>query len=800
MKNFILKLLLLYSFTGFSQNFDVKGNIIDAQKRAISYVNIILQSDDTSYIKGTTTIKNGSFQFNQIKKGNYTLKVSYLGYKNYSQKIKLHNSLILDSIVLNQTSQTLSEIELTTKKPLVEQKTDRLIFNIANTILSDKNTWDILKNTPSVFIMQNKVMVRNSSADIYINDKKVQLTTNELKSFLESTAGNEVKFIEVITNPPAKYDAAGNAIINIVTKNNSLGHKGSFYGDYTQGTFPKYTFGINHFYKTKSTAIFANYSFRPTKKIVSLDEGVNFFDTNNDLETAWLSNLDITTRSQTHNLLFNVDYTINKKTTISLSTLSFFQPKEDTFNKTLGTIFGENQVLDSTYFAISNSKKDYKNLSYALDFSRKLKKDGEKITTGISYNYFNNNDNQNIKTEYFLPDDSFIRNNQFSVNTNQEIEIYTAQLDYTLPIKKSSKFETGIKASIIDSKSDFKPFDFVLDEFILNTSRADLFLYNEMNLAIYTSYEKTLKKWYYQFGLRGEYTNTKGNSSKLNQVNRDSYFKVFPTIYLNYFPSDIHNFSFTYGKRISRPKYLQLNPFQSFFSDFSANMGNPDLLPAISHKLDFTYMLKNKYRFNLFYNQQKDKAEELSFQDNETNLIRFVFSNLEKRIISGFDYYTNFSLSKRWSVSTNYTVYYKEITFNALESQNKLITNSLWRNVFRVTSNLSLLKDKSLNTSVNFTYASPSIMGSYKQGKRNFIGLDFQKKIWENKAVLTLNISDLFNTDNIDIWTKYQNQDNGYFQKDETRTIKIGFRYNFGNRKLKENKEEKRIKEKQRLD
>jgi len=800
MKNIIIKLLLLFSFYSFSQSFNIKGKVLNLHKTPISFVNIILQSNDSSYIKGTTTNENGFFYFDKLKNDNYILKISYLGYEERFRKIVLDNDLILNSIILVESAENLSEIELTAKKPIIQQKTDRLVFNIENTLLSNKNTWDILKNTPSVFVMNDEILVRNSAIDIYINDKKIQLTSNELKSFLESTAGNNVKSIEVITNPSAKYDASGNAIINIVTKyNTSLGSKGSIYGDFTQGVFTKYTFGINRFYKNKKTAIFANYSFKPTKDLVTLDDTINFFDSNNEIASTWLSNLDITTNSLTHNLLFNLDYNINNKSTISLSTLNFFQPKNDTFNKTLGSIFNDNQLLDSTYIANSNSKKDNKNLSYALDFSRKLEKDGEKITTGISFNYYDNDDNQNIATSYFLPNDSFIRNNQFLVNTDQNIKIYTAQIDYTLPLTKSSKFETGTKISIIDSKSDFKQFNSETGIFILDTSKSTIFLYDETNYAFYSNYNKKLKKWYFQFGLRGEFTKIEGKSTTINEINKDDYFKLFPSLFLNYFPSEKHNLSFTYGKRINRPKYSQLNPFQSFFSDFAANIGNPNLQPAISHNLDFTYMLNKKYRFNLFYNNQKDKAEELSFQNNNTNLIEFVISNLEKRIVTGFDFYTNYSITKKWDITADYTLYYKKITFNTLESQNRQITNSLWRNVFRVTNNVTFLKNKSLNTSINFTYASPTITGSYKQNKRNFFGIDIQKELWEKKAVLTLNITDVFNTDNINIRSKYQDQDNGYLQKNETRTIKFGFRYNFGNTKLKENKIKKLIREKERF-
>lgn len=778
-----------------AQEFSIEGRIIDFAKENITFINVTLQSKDALFLKGVTANKEGHFVFSQIKDGEYILKISYLGYEDYIQKIRLDKNVVLNPIQLKVSSEVLSEVELAIKKPIIEQKKDRLIFNIKNTILSNKNAWEILKNTPSVFVTGDNVFVRNATVDVYINNKKIQLTSRELKTFLENIAGNTIKSIEIIANPSAKYDAQGNAIINIVIKETALAYKGSVYSDYTQGKYSKYTLGMSHFYKNKKIDIFGNYSLRPYKKVVSLDESIHFMD--NNLRSSYLSDIEIITESNTHNLLFNIDYVLHDKSTLSLSTLNFIKVKEDTNNKTNGIINNENNITTNTFLANNFSDKDNKNLSYALDYALKLKKEGEKITTGISFNYFDEDNKQDVNTSYFLPNNILITNNRFLVDTNQKVKIYTAQIDYTLPIAKKVNFETGAKISIINSESKFQQFDFISGNYVLNVLKSDTFLYDEVNYAAYINYNKSFEKWSFQFGLRTEYTDVKGNSITLNEINKDNYLKVFPTAYLNYELSKNNSFAISYGKRINRPKYAQLNPFQSFFSDFSANVGNPNLKPAISHNLDFTYIFKQKYRFNVFYNLEKDKPEELSFQDNQAKQIQFIVTNIDKKINTGFSFFTNYSITKRWTASINAIMYYKQVDFKTY--LNTLVSNNLWRKILRINTNVALLKDKSLNLSGNFGYASPSLIGSYVQGNRNFVGLDFQKKMFKNKATLTLSISDIFNTDDVDLRSKYLNQDNGYFQKDETRTIKLGFIYNFGNKRLKENKKEKKIKEKERL-
>ncbi|MCF6349713.1 MAG: TonB-dependent receptor [Flavobacteriaceae bacterium] len=793
-------LLLLFTYVGFSQTNSINGKIITKDNSPIIFANIALQSNETKIKKGTTSNEEGFFSFSEIPKGNYTITVFYLGYKNYTKQIVVNQDININSITLEEDTKALEQVEITVQKPTIIQKAGKLIFTIKNTVLSDQDSWKILNNTPSVFINKDKLLVKNNVATVYIDNKKIQLPAEELKSFLENLSGNTIKSIEVIANPSAKYDADNNAIINIVLKEIFKdSYKGSVNANYTFGKLDRYNLGTSHFYKNKNISITSNYSFTSNKNIIEESESINFFDTNNNIISNWYAATDNSKENQNHNVLFNIDYNLSKKSTVSLSTLHNFLINEENNIKTDGIVFDTQNNIESTYFSNNKSIRDNQFLSYALDFSHKLKKEGEKITTTFNYSLYDNKQEQNVNTDYFLPGNTFIRANTFRIQAEQEINIYAGQVDYTLPIKNTAKFETGVKIAVIDSENDFKQFDFS----ILNIEKSNMFLYDEINYAAYAKYENELETFYYQFGLRGELTNLKGNSITFDNtiINDVDYFKLFPNIVLNYYPNNKHDFVLSYKKNINRPKYSELNPFLFFFSDFAANVGNPNLRPSIQHIIDFTYVLKRKYIFNLFFSNREDKVTEISFQENDTNIVKYTNVNLNNYQSIGLLINTTNNITKRWSLFTQLFLVNRDYDFVAIESDNELINKTKFSYNIKLVNNLTLLKDKSLKASLIYQYVSSDNINGSSEISR-FLKTDFtlQKQLFKNKAVLTFGIDDIFDTAKGVMVTKYKNQDIRYFSDHDTNLIKIGFRYNFGNNKLKGQNNKKTTKEEKRLE
>lgn len=785
----------------FSQKTALTGVIKTQDSIAIPFCNISLLSKDSVFIKGTYSNKDGFYNFENLKTNNYQLKITAIGFNEFNKHINIDKQQNIIDIVLQPKIEEITKVEISAKKPTVIQKPDKLIYKVSNSILSDRNTWEILKNTPTVFIDQEQITLKGGKTAIYVNNKKIRLKSSELKSYLESLNGNIIESVEVIDNPPAKYDADSNSIINIILKKKTaLGYKGSLNISDKQRTYASFNYGTNHFYTTKKWDFFLNYNYSPEKFIITMDEYINYYNNDNEIDSKWNSFYDLTYHQESHNAIFNADYKINKQNKLVLTTSSYFQPGNTITILTNGEIFNNDNLVTQKYNAKSFTKTDSKNLFYALDYIKDFNKKGENLTFSIAYNYYDNINNQNVNTNYLDKDDVFINDNKFKVNSNQTVNIYTSQLDYTLPLKNKLKFETGTKISQITTLNNNNHFNYFDDYYLIDDTKTDEFDYNELNYSLYTSLSKKWKKWRGQIGLRGEYTKTEGDSKKLSIITNNNYFKVFPSLYLNYTPSKKHVFLLNYNKRIERPKYRQLNPFQSYYSDFTVTIGNPQLLPAIKHKLNFVYMYNRKHRLNLFYEYQLDKPEEISHQNAESNILESVFVNLDKKINAGVNYYSNITITKRWSLVSNIIIYYKLNQFKSIDNPTVLVTEDLWRQVYIITNNFEFLKDKSLQASINYTYASPSIKGAYTKGIRKFVYIDISKKIWNKKASINLRIGDVFNTQYISYKSKHLNQDNGFYQKNESQYVKLGFIYNFGNRKLRENKKLKNSSEKKRID
>ncbi|OYX27649.1 MAG: hypothetical protein B7Z06_03800 [Flavobacteriales bacterium 32-35-8] len=263
-----------------AQDLTLSGKVVDANNLPLAYTNVVLLMDeDNAPLKGTTTDDEGFFKIDHLKSGNYQLKITYLGFKTYTQSINLNADTNLNAIILEEDTQELGGVLVVAKRPSVKRLVDRLVFDVENSTLSNNNVLDVLKFSPGVFVYDGKITVKNSEPIIYINDRRIHLSSSEVQQLLEGTSAANIKSIEVITNPPAKYEAEGGAVINIVTSKNIIaGYNGSVFGNYKQGfEYPKYALGTSHFFKTDKLNSYLNYNVSPRKDFRHNDEFVNFF-------------------------------------------------------------------------------------------------------------------------------------------------------------------------------------------------------------------------------------------------------------------------------------------------------------------------------------------------------------------------------------------------------------------------------------------------------------------------------------------------------------------------------------------
>jgi len=800
----ISSLIFLFSLSSFSQQFSVKGSVKDEKNIPISYCNVTLTEISNSTISGTTTGDDGAFLFENLKQADYILNVSFLGFKSYRDTISLNKNLIVDDIVLEEQTQNLEGVTIITKRPTIKRQIDRLVFNVENSTLSNNNVLDVLKNTPGVLVFDGSITVKNSSPTIYINDRKVHLSSSDIQQLLEGASASNIKSIEVITNPPAKYEAEGGSVINIVTNKNIIsGYNGSIYGNYKQGQeYPKYSLGTSHFFKTETVDAYINYSISPRRDYRHNNESINFIE-NNQTISSWETDFRRTRESTNQAINSNIDFKLNEYNSLGISTNLFLSPRDnnDIFVNSLTEVFDANNVLDSTFNSLNHKVDETYNLAFTVDYSHKFKKEGEKISANAHYTDYDFSSYQNVDTDYFLPNETApFRKNRFQTYSSQKIKLFTGQIDYELPIKNSAQFGTGLKVSSINSESVLNQFIFVNGEKEEDLLNSDTFLYDEMNYAGYASFSKDWDHWSIKTGLRAEYTDIKGNSLLANQVNNSDYLKIFPSFYVAHSFNEHHDLYFNYNKRINRPRYSELNPFKYFLNDNSYITGNPNLKPEIDDVFTLGYMLNKKYTFEVYYRHENNPTLEIILQDNDENLIKYINTNIDRNISYGLDFTTYTKIIPNWNLYVLSSLFYEENQFYySQDTNNILVTNDQWSFYSQVINYFSFLKDKSLTVDMSYLYISPIANGPSNVSSRHGLDVNLKKTFWNNKASLSLGVTDVFNTQNFTQTNTYLNQDYILKSRLENRLFTVGFNYKFGNTKLKNNQKDIDLEERDRL-
>ena len=792
-------LIFLFYFTcilSFGQDFYVSGKVLDEQGLPVAFANVILTTkQDSTIVKGTSTDEIGFFKLTSIKEDSYTLKISYIGYKEITKELNVSQDVELGTIILQEEAQNLDEINLVYTKPTFKKEADRFIFNVENSALVEGNILQVLKSTPGVLVINSNITVKNTSPTVYINDRKVNISSLELTQLLESSSANNIKSIEVITNPSAKYDASSGVVLNIVmSKNLVTGYSGNVFTNYEQGVFPKYYAGMNHYFKSDKINFYANYSYSDKKENREDIEDINYFDDNQNIEQYWQSITNRNKWTDTHNLNLNFDYTFNENNTLSFSSSLLFIPYYKYKKENITNVFDGSKQLDFYYDSNNLEDTEKHNLAFDLDYDHKFSK-GE-LMLSAHFTDYDNQQGQNVISNYYDQDDSFTGTTAFRTNNLQHTKIYAAKADYSLPLSESSSFETGLKTSHIQTNSTSTQYDIINGQEILNPNNSDDFDYKEDIYAAYVNYSKDWEKWSIILGLRTEQTNIEGKSVLNNLTNNQDYLEWFPTTSFSFKPTDKFSLYTNYKRSIERPNYQFLNPFRIYFNDNNALVGNPYLNPEISDHIVLGTSFLDYFTVEAYYDYSKNNIEVIPIQDYTTRTLFYTPLNINKTIEYGFDLEVNFNATKDWAVYFLTSFYNKE---EESFSENTIVNQNQWSNYSVLQNDLTFLEDRSL--SVNFTvyYLGKNIQGFRIVEDRWFSSLSISKSIMNKKAVISLSAEDLFNAQDFSYSTRYLKQSTSIFTNLDNRFVKLGLRYNFGNSSLKSSSETKSTEERERL-
>jgi hypothetical protein len=484
---------------------------------------------------------------------------------------------------------------------------------------------------------------------------------------------------------------------------------------------------------------------------------------------------------------------------LKFSTVTSWNPSVDRFYDTKTAITDAAGMPMSSFNTTNNSGEEQLNTSYYLDYLTKSGTENNKeLSLNTHYTYYDYSRGQALETDFFDVDGMLTAENDFTTQSEQRIDLFSIQGDYLFPLTEKSKMETGLRYAGIFSESSISQQGFDRDQPGINPTEAGRFVYDESIYAAYLSFDADWDLWKLKSGLRAEYTETRGDLDIAETTNENNYLELFPSLSVQYTPGEKHDFNLYYYRRITRPRYNSINPFQIFQSNFSVIEGNPDLLPATRHYVAGGYTFNNAYTLELYYRNEKNESLPQVFQDNDSQLLRFIHVNHKRNIRYGIDLVVKKRITNFWNLYFLSTFYQESYDFTDLDSGSAL-TNEQFSWYITSTSSFAALKDQSLSIDVNFNYFSSVVHGNSRQDSYNELSIYLRKSVFKNRGSISIGVADIFNQGNLFNTRDYLNQSNTSLYRRENRLLRLGFRYKFGNLGLRTNTKSKRVDEQNRL-
>lgn len=659
---------------------------------------------------------------------------------SYSQTETVNDTVIETEVNI------LEEVIITQKKALYTQKSDRMIFNVESSIVSEGgNAIDALSRAPGVVISQDgEISIRGQQGvGVMINGKLTQLSQKELANYLKSTTSSNIKQIEVITNPSSKYDATGKAgIINIVLKkSNSSGLKGTVFSSYGRGRKNRTNSGLDLSYNKDKFSIFGNYSytFRGEEERKNFEQ-IQYKDNSRKEIATKNHQYSITNEPLTsNNFKIGTQYEVSSKTNLEVSLdakIGRYQNIADGRN----TLLNEFNQLQFDALTDNDSKEHWYDYTYAFSGTHKFDTNGKNMSFDLEYETSKFRSNQ-FQSAQNLNTSTAIDINDRRGYIPSQLKVFTGKLDFTNPLQERKTLEWGFKTSIKHNDNPSVYEYYQNDKWIIDPNSSNHFEYKEQIYAAYANYKYQIENFNIQGGLRTEYTAIDINQKTLNENHRDDYLKWFPSVSMKYELNSDHALHTSYSKRINRPSQFDLNPFRFYDDSFNYSQGNPNLVPEITHAAEIGYAWKSAFMASLYFSTTKDVFTEIYSYNPENNITVITQVNMNKSYNYGVNITNTNDIYKWWAVNT---------LFNIFENRYKVDipgTNSIDPIVtFNLNAQNSFSISDSWKAEANAQYQSQSNLGIYKRDAFFDFSVGVSKQILANKGSIKFNITDIFNT------------------------------------------------------
>ncbi len=786
----LLSILLSYGAL-FAQQ--VTGTVLDEQGNPLSGASVVLKKGkDSSVVKLEISNGAGRYEFSDISPGRYFVDISHIGYSSCRSilfSVNENGSAAVPAARMTRVSRELEKAVVNPTKPIVEVKTDRIILNVEGSINAvGTDALELLRKSPGVTVDKDNNLSLNgkNGVQVYVDGRSTYLGSGDLAAFLRTIQSSSVESIEIITNPSAKYEAAGNAgIINIrLKKNQAYGTNGNVTAGYNVGTYGKYNAALALNHRNEHINLFGNYSYNHSMNEAQADEY------RTQLDTLFLQSTRLVNNSTSHNFKAGMDYFLDKYNTLGVVISGILSNNTIASSGTTPISYlptgVTNRILQANNSTTGRRNNGNLNLNYR--FADSL---GHTLNMDADYSLYRIRSNQIQPNDYYdSTGHTLLYSNNYNIVAPTDIDIYTFRTDYEENFGKG-RLGFGGKFSYVTSGNDFQEYDLFNSVKVLDTLSSNNFQYKENINALYANYNRTGKGWAFQAGLRVENSNITGTSTGYKQdsanvmVAYDSgftrhYTDLFPSASVTFNRNPASQWTLSYSRRIDRPAYQDLNPFLFKLDDYSYQKGNTQLRPQYTNSVGLTYIYQSKLTATLNYSHVKDLSTTLV---DTTDRSKAVVSrqNLADQDITSLN--LAYPFQYKWyslfaNVNAFYSIYRANFGVGRTIDLNVFNTSIYTQHTFRLGRNWT--------GEIVQTFTSPNIwQATLRSHSLWSVDAGLQKGLFNGNGTIKVSVSDIFNTLH---WYASSNFAGQYIETTggfESRLLKIFFTYRFGNKQVK---------------
>ncbi len=744
--------------TGPTEMGTVTGIVIDNEfKEPIPYATISISTPQGELITGAVTSVDGTFSLDKLKDGHYIFKAQFMGYKTFSKEIEVkdgNRAIDIGTISMEAEIAQLESVDVVAERSTIEQRIDRKVVNVGKDLTTAGATAsEIMNNIPSLAVDQdgNISMRGNENVRILVDGKPTNIPAAQLLKQIPSTS---IKSIELITNPSAKYNPEGmSGIINIILhKNSNMGFNGNLNTGVTVGENTRYTGSLDMNYRTGKLNFFGNIGTNGGKRE---QMGVIQNFTNDYTER-----INFLNDSESYLFKVGVDFYMDDKNTFSVYTNQNFYMGDP--GGTARILFDDpaaENIFQNFFLDMENDTHTY-NFVYNHDFNT----EGHKLIFEADHST-----TYEEEIARFVYSGGGIDLDSYRDDVDEELTNSTFNLDYENPISKTAKLELGAEARFRRSTNDYR----TTNESLTNA----LYNYDNNIYSLYSTFGQSWGKWSYQLGARLESYDVEAVLDG-DLIYETDYITLYPSAFLSYKLDEMKTVQLSYGRRVDRPGLNQVNPVREFSTPRITGVGNPELDPQFTNSLELNYthnFQKGSFTGGVFYRLIEDEISQVLLVDPEDpNRLLLTFRNWDDNTAYGLELSGRYKPFSWWSLNPSFELY---------NSTEKGVVGTEYMEVeamaysFRLSQSFNVTKKLTLQ--LFGMYRSPTEMLQIKPEEFYFINAGARYSFLNDKATLSLNFNDIFDTQEFRFTSEVPYEQRGKFQGD-SQNVYLGLSYRFG--------------------